>query len=558
MGGAATTLQSVNPTDKAFTVKSMSSDKFYLAKRRSTVKSTEPMSPFPESGNPEIDKRRSTMYQEGIHAALAPRKPNEEQLNSNKMDLPRGGVYVKTTHGPIQFGIPPETIKDAMSLGLSVPHYYVVPRQQFDLEVGVNVAEIEFPAYFNFFVLQKSVHLICTSSQKQSINDSFKEIILGPEQDKLHIDEEYGDIKDPKVYGARPDMRREMDYFVEPRGGRLINHETLVQYTEFKHKRATVVFEVGDNGENGGDKETASVEIWDNGSEYRVYEEKKLIATVSYEEAGYVPTPTEVLSSEMADVALVGQFNRPDFGVTMIGSSHGFDSSGSTTGFIIWINGQGIVVDPPPHCDTFLQMNAVSPRVVTDVILTHCHADHDAGTFQKILLEGKTTLHTTRTIKEMFLRKYSASTGLKEEFLGTLFQHGNVLIGQPIYINGGVFRFFYALHALPCIGFEVHYGGKSISYSADTFNDKEGLMKLRERGILSEARTQSLINFPWHCDIVLHECGVPPIHTPPSTIKNLPPEIQKNVYAVHIAENKAKAEGLRRALPGLVTHSPSR
>ena len=161
-----------------------------------------------------------------------------------------------------------------MSLGLSVPHYYVVPRQQFDLEVGVNVAEIEFPTYFNFFVLQKSVHLICTSSQKQSINDSFKEIILGPEQDKLHIDEEYGDIKDPKVYGARPDMRREMDYFVEPRGGRLINHETLVQYTEFKHKRATVVFEVGDNGENGGDKETASVEIWDNGSEYRVYEEK--------------------------------------------------------------------------------------------------------------------------------------------------------------------------------------------------------------------------------------------------------------------------------------------
>ena len=49
---------------------------------------------------------------------------------------------------------------------------------------------------------------------------------------------------------------------------------------------------------------------------------------------------------------------------------------------------------------------------------------------------------------------------------------------------------------------------------------------------------------------MLHECGVPPIHTPPSTIKNLPPEIQKNVYAVHIAENKAKAEGLRRALPG--------
>ena len=471
MGAAATTMHTANPTDKAFTVKSMSSDKFFLAKRESTKTAS---LPFPTSGDPEVDMRRNTMYQEGIYAALAPRKPTEEQLNSNKMDLPRGGVYVKTSKGPIQFGIPPETIKDAMALGLSVPHYYVVPRQQFDLEIGINVAEIEFPAYFNFFVLQKSVHLICTESQKESINRSFKEIILGPEEDKLHTDEEYGEIKDPSVFAARPDLRKEMDYFVEPWGGRVINHETLVQYTAFKHKKATIHFD----GDEEGSK--VKVEIWDNGSEYRVYEEGMQIANVSYEEVGYVPTPHEVISSEMADVALVGQFDRPDFGVTMIGSSHGFDSSGSTTGFIIWINGQGVVVDPPPHCDTFLQMNAVSPRVVTDVIFTHCHADHDAGTFQKILLEGKTTLYTTKTIKEMFLRKYSASTGLKEEFLGTLFDHGDVLVGQPIYINGGVFRFFYALHALPCIGFEVHYGGKSICYSADTFNDKDGLIKLHE------------------------------------------------------------------------------
>jgi hypothetical protein len=34
--------------------------------------------------------------------------------------LPRGGVHVTTKYGAVQFGMPPETIKDAMSLGLQV------------------------------------------------------------------------------------------------------------------------------------------------------------------------------------------------------------------------------------------------------------------------------------------------------------------------------------------------------------------------------------------------------------------------------------------------------
>ena len=41
------------------------------------------------------------------------------------------------------------------------------------------------------------------------------------------------------------------------------------------------------------------------------------------------------------------------------------------------------------------------------MILTHCHADHDAGTFQKILLEQRVTVMTTKTIMASFVRKYS-------------------------------------------------------------------------------------------------------------------------------------------------------
>ena len=41
--------------------------------------------------------------------------------------LPRGGFLVETEScGPIQFGIPPETIKDSMLAGLSPPKYFFI------------------------------------------------------------------------------------------------------------------------------------------------------------------------------------------------------------------------------------------------------------------------------------------------------------------------------------------------------------------------------------------------------------------------------------------------
>jgi len=32
-----------------------------------------------------------------------------------------------------------------------------------------------------------------------------------------------------------------------------------------------------------------------------------------------------------------------------LGNSHGFDKTGSTSGYVLWINGVGIMIDPPPY-----------------------------------------------------------------------------------------------------------------------------------------------------------------------------------------------------------------
>jgi hypothetical protein len=39
--------------------------------------------------------------------------------------------------------------------GIPIPNIYVFPKDLFDRLNGVNVAEAEFPAYFNFFILKK-------------------------------------------------------------------------------------------------------------------------------------------------------------------------------------------------------------------------------------------------------------------------------------------------------------------------------------------------------------------------------------------------------------------
>jgi len=46
----------------------------------------------------------------------------------------------------------PETVKDAIKMGISVPEYYIIPTKTFDWDEGINLMEFEFPLYFNFFV----------------------------------------------------------------------------------------------------------------------------------------------------------------------------------------------------------------------------------------------------------------------------------------------------------------------------------------------------------------------------------------------------------------------
>ena len=424
--------------------------------------------------------------------------------------LPRGGYIVKTSAGLIQFGAPPETIKDTMILPEKVPTIFVLPGELFNVEKGIAVAELEFPLYYNHFLCQKKTLVIGTEKQREQLKVVLQESVFGPEHLNLASEFPQGE-KSPNF----PNMKAEMDYF---RGRR-----ELADLVEFGIYDENNRYYLGD----------VIIEI-EPGVGFRVLQAGALIAEI----------PWRLEFNIMYDIGarLQKPYSPPEFGITCLGPSHGFDPNDNTSGFILWINRRGIMIDPPVNSTEWLSQSNVNPKLISHVILTHCHADHDAGTFQKILEEFQITIHTTPTVMDSFIRKYTALTGLPKKQLYELFLFNPVMIDTPVYIEGAEFYFHYTLHSIPAIGFRMHYRNQSFLYTSDHLNYPETFDKLRDLGVLPEGRYEFLKNFPWHYNIIYHEAGIPPLHTPVSYLASLPEEVQKRITAYHIARKDFPAD----------------
>ena len=173
-------------------------------------------------------------------------------------------------------------------------------------------------------------------------------------------------------------------------------------------------------------------------------------------------------------------FHPPSFGVTVLGNSHGFDKNGSTSGYVLWINGRGVMIDPPPYSSATLEREGIRPRMIIAIIITHCHADHDAGAFQKVMTGSRVAVITTPTIYKSFLRKYAALSGLNPELLRHSHRHRPAIIGQPLKFQGATFNFTYTLHTIPCIAFKVEWRGRSMVFTGDHMNIPSKLDQLQE------------------------------------------------------------------------------
>ncbi len=425
-----------------------------------------------------------------------------KELTGILTELPRGGYLVDTSIGYIQFGSPPETLKDTIFLPKGVPSIFILPMHHFDPKAGMSVAEIEFPIYYNYFLKKKKTIVYVTEEHIDNMRIVLEESVFGPK--KLNIERDI----DKNYFSYVPDIKKEMDFF---RAGRELSD--MVE-----------ILPIDKNGFKIGD---VLIKPEEDGS-FNVYDGSQFITKV--------PSKVSFKALYSLGRTLSEPFTPPEFGITCLGNSHGFDPYQNTSGFILWINKVGIMVDPPANSTFWLKDSNINPKFIDSIILTHCHADHDAGSFQKILEETRIKIYSTPTIMESFVRKYSALTRIPPSTIMKMFYFCPVKIGTSYNIHGAVFKFHYTLHSIPTIGFKFFYRNKSFIYSSDHLNDPSIIKKFYEDGIISKERYEDLINFPWHLDIIYHEAGIPPLHTPVSFLNSLPKEIQKKITVYHIAE----------------------
>ena len=116
--------------------------------------------------------------------------------------LPRGGVYVETSLGPVLVGSPSGTLKDILKEDLTVPKYLVSPSDSFSRtlgsHLGVNLAEFEMIVlYSHFFGNRKEpVTILCDSAaQSDAMRIALEESLIPSVFDKKVFINDFTAIK---------------------------------------------------------------------------------------------------------------------------------------------------------------------------------------------------------------------------------------------------------------------------------------------------------------------------------------------------------------------------
>lgn len=128
-----------------------------------------------------------------------------------------------------------------MRLGIQVPQIYIVPAERFCREMGpalgVNLAEFEFPGYFNFFICKKKCTLIVDSQDAEDkICTVFSETLLGPAEflrdNPKRFNEE--DFAPDFPRDAIPDFPKELEYFRFMPDGSELAADVILDFCHFK------------------------------------------------------------------------------------------------------------------------------------------------------------------------------------------------------------------------------------------------------------------------------------------------------------------------------------
>lgn len=436
--------------------------------------------------------------------------------NNNPLILEKGGYLLEVENHLVQIGCPPETIKDSIIKKKEVPAIFILTEGNFLCENSFkSLMEIEFPIYYNFFLLKKKISVICPKKYKSALEKTLTYCLSLKK--KYDIAKDFASLK--KDYF--PPSKQEYSYFVNYKLKDVIE---IISYDDKNNTINNFPFKVTIKKEN----------IIINSKKKKI----DIANTIHY-------NPYSDLykkNSSFKNSSFISLKNQKE--ILCLGASDGFDELDKTSGFLFFFNGKIALIDPP--CDSYFWLikNGIDPSLVDSIILTHVHADHDSGILKFINADHKVNFYTTSSILNSWLDKYSLVTGKTKSNLKNLFNFKEIKIGKKTKIIEESFFFHYSMHSIPTLGLYFYYKDqkgkkKMFFYSGDHLNSSEHYEKLLRGSYISKMRYKELMGFPWQkADIIFHECGVEPLHTGLGTFLKQPKSIQKKVHLYHTSKKK--------------------
>jgi CRP-like cAMP-binding protein len=471
----------------------------------------------------------------------------------------------------VQVGSISQTTKNILREGITGNYLFILPKHLF--EGKTNYADIEFVVYLNFFVRNGTQTRIAgMARQKETLERLLNLTLFGLFNPRTTAPPSFTELH--RTYGV-PDQetlaffRICYERYATRKGhdpiGPILGFEDYVDFVLLSAEGQPTRIPITTQGTDAQPVCVGTVEVipqYNGAFDIRFTQPddrrtaKRLVVT----------PPSRVPGTVLEALCRTLQFatDRPRFGVTPLGTSHGFDPMGDLTSFVIWINGHGILVDPSPEALGYLEQIGVAQTDLLYVFLTHIHADHDGGLIEKLLSGSRTTIIASDVVFRSFVQKAQLVTGhdFRKE---CLVEHISANPGRPVVIEVAGERVEletrWNLHPIPTNGFKLTIEGKSFGYSADTQYDPALIHQLQGEKKLSQQQADDLLYFFWtpdgtpKVDLLYHEAGIPPIHTDRQTLELLPEAVKAKTALVHIADRDVPPGAPIAKPPLFTTHT---
>ena len=221
------------------------------------------------------------------------------------------------------------------------------------------------------------------------------------------------------------------------------------------------------------------------------------------------------------------------------GTGDAFTSTSYGTSCVLQGDQGPVLVDCPDPIRRVLRQASeksgweVTLNTIDDILLTHLHGDHSNGLeafgfwrrAQRVNNHSQPLprLHTTSAVAERLWSRLAAAmdTGWDADPRSHLSDYFDVRIIDPDHfavIQGIRFKDRYTHHPIPTIGIRASCHGITNAWSGDTFYDESHIEWLKD------------------ADLIIHEAGPPPIHTPVERLEQLPEEIRSKMWLNHLPD----------------------